>query len=554
MVNYTDVLIIGAGPAGLATADELSTSDICDKLDVTLIDKANKFGGNGGNTDNKWNILKADTKSKTGFWHLIADRGGVWNRQYIEDMTYLGQSIMEKLMKQDKKRNWQDLGEPGRYRYDSESYDYWEKTLGKNNLLLEPLEQFHVGTTRGNILMQRWGQELQQRGVNTQLNTEALNIEKTNQEDYNFKITTDKGDYFAKYCVLAPGRARENYGDDILSSVMEPLGLETIVNAVDYGVRIEFDNRAMWDITQWKGNNGIYDPKIETITPTGDEMRTFCANLRGGHLALEIKYVNGNKMVLVNGESSPEDHGNNPANLAILQTFNLKEPGNDPIEWTIKQLDIIRHLTTGLGETPRAVIQRMGDFLGNKFYELNPWLLNYKPGYEKHNLILPTRDEWDSRRSKYRDDRYNSFNREDFFKSTLDKRTQQGKGQLLGTPGNIRIAFNNSFVNNLEVMLFRLGNVFPMILHPSSVIAGPEVKYYARRALADLWSETNISGLYVGGDGGRGTHGIAPSVVNGFNIGQGIKIKYLGIEPEKTVYGKKIQVSPDYVGISDKKI
>ena len=105
MSYYTDVVIIGAGPAGLAAADELSTSEVRDKLEVTLIDKASKFGGNGGNTDNKWNILKADTKAKTGFWHLISDRGGVWNRQYIEDMTYLGQSIMERLMKADGKRD-----------------------------------------------------------------------------------------------------------------------------------------------------------------------------------------------------------------------------------------------------------------------------------------------------------------------------------------------------------------------------------------------------------------------------------------------------------------
>ncbi|MFH0875280.1 MAG: hypothetical protein V1859_05055 [archaeon] len=545
MIKY-DVLIIGAGPAGLAAANEFVP--YLGKLKIALFDKASFFGGSGGNTDNKWNILRSDaTESVTGFWHLIDDQGGVWSRPYIEAMTYAGAEKMEKLLSGSK--NESDLGKPEWYEYDPEVYHFWNEISKTHGLTFEKLVQFHIGSIRGREVMQRWGRQLQSAGIDTQLNNEILSVENSSDPDNRFKILAKKGVYFVRNVIIAKGRSKVEYNEDLLVKLSKSLGFDIVTNPIDIGVRIEFLPKAMRAVTTWhtasgEERSGIYDPKFRFKSARGDWIRTFCSNVKGGRLSLEK--LNG--LPIVNGESDPKWYGQ-PANTALLDTISLREPNANAIDWAMRQLFDFDQLTSLPGETSRVMIQRLGDFLGPSFYSLNPWIINYENGIAHPPIVFPPVNVWKYRRSRFSPGYHNSFNREGFFKTTLETKD----GTLLGTPGDFHMAFNGRICDNLRDTILALGALFPGILHPSTVLAGPEIKMYAVRGVADGFSQTKVKGLYVAGDGGRGTHGIAPSFVNGMNAAHGILLSF-GHSPTFKSRGKEYTVSPELVGANASKM
>ncbi len=70
-------------------------------------------------------------------------------------------------------------------------------------------------------------------------------------------------------------------------------------------------------------------------------------------------------------------------------------------------------------------------------------------------------------------------------------------------------------------MLMALDNVSPGIASDETLLYGVEVKFYSNKVITNNKFETNISGLYVGGDGAGITRGgLMQASVNGIILGR----------------------------------
>ncbi len=65
-----------------------------------------------------------------------------------------------------------------------------------------------------------------------------------------------------------------------------------------------------------------------------------------------------------------------------------------------------------------------------------------------------------------------------------------------------------------------LDHVVPGIASDETLLYGVEVKFYSNRVIVDKNFETNIKGLYVGGDGAGITRGLMQASVNGVVLGR----------------------------------
>ena len=69
-------------------------------------------------------------------------------------------------------------------------------------------------------------------------------------------------------------------------------------------------------------------------------------------------------------------------------------------------------------------------------------------------------------------------------------------------------------------MLAALDNVSPGIASDETLLYGVEVKFYSNKVKTNKKFETNIKGLYVGGDGAGITRGLMQASVNGVVLGR----------------------------------
>jgi hypothetical protein len=157
------------------------------------------------------------------------------------------------------------------------------------------------------------------------------------------RVKSVKGDFIARYVILAPGRV----GAERFSELAKRRGIEVEPGPLDIGVRVEVPAYVTEPITKV-----VRDPKIIMYTKSyDDKVRTFCVNPNG--LVVEERYPDGS--VGVNGESFATIKTKN-TNFALLVTVRL----TDPFEDTIAYGKAIARLATKLGGG-KPIIQRFGD-------------------------------------------------------------------------------------------------------------------------------------------------------------------------------------------------
>lgn len=124
----------------------------------------------------------------------------------------------------------------------------------------------------------------------------------------------------AKRVIVATGRR----GADWLENLCSEHGILHTPGPVDVGVRVEMRNEVIEDV-----NEVLYEGKlIGYPNPFRNKVRTFCQN-PGGFVAQE-NYDGG--LAVVNGHSFKERKSEN-TNLAILCSHNFREPFNQPIAY-----------------------------------------------------------------------------------------------------------------------------------------------------------------------------------------------------------------------------
>jgi hypothetical protein len=147
----------------------------------------------------------------------------------------------------------------------------------------------------------------------------------------------------AKHLILSPGRE----GADWLTGEFNKAKIELENNAVDIGVRVELPASIMEELT-----NKLYEVKLIYNAPTfGDDVRTFCMNPYG-----EVVCENYEGVTTVNGHSYA-DKKTDYTNFALLVSKTFTEPFKEPITYGQYIARLANMLSGGV------LVQRFGDLL-----------------------------------------------------------------------------------------------------------------------------------------------------------------------------------------------
>jgi uncharacterized FAD-dependent dehydrogenase len=115
------------------------------------------------------------------------------------------------------------------------------------------------------------------------------------------------------------------------------------------------------------------------------------------------------------------------------------------------------------------------------------------------------------------------------YKATFDSRNRHFelcKATCDATPGDITLGLPARIVDNLWQSLKMLDKIIPGILHPSTLLYAPEIKFFDTHFPTDRNLETNVKGIFVAGDGTGKSRGIVGSAISGMIAAKGIAGKF----------------------------
>jgi uncharacterized FAD-dependent dehydrogenase len=340
MKNKYDVIIVGAGPAGLFAAYELVKYKYGR---ILLIDKGKSaakrqtdeklFGVGGGGlfSDGKLNLTPKRMKTDlTEFLPLseadilinyidkIFQKFGVKEETYPKNLTK-ARSIVSQA-----KENGINL------------LMIAEKHLGSDHLVkyIYAMEKF-----------------LKKNKVDFLLENEVIKTKQLRKSEFLLHLKSGTN-ILTKKVIFAPGRT----GNKWLKDQLAKLGIQSVQGAIEIGIRVEVPASVLQEITSI-----FYDPPIFITTPSYDDLlETFCT-CPGGFVVRE----NYDGFACINGYSNKGNHSAN-SNFALLNKISLTQPVTDTIAYGES---ICRLISTIGGGKP--IIQRLSDF---KRHRRSTWL------------------------------------------------------------------------------------------------------------------------------------------------------------------------------------
>lgn len=334
-----------------------------------------------------------------------------------------------------------------------------EKQAAKAGVRFLPIRQAHIGSDHLTELMQRFHDDLVRMGVRFCFGARAASVV---AEDGRVRgVTLQSGEFLpAEAVLLAPGRV----GSEWVRRVLEEHGLSVVYNPVDIGVRVEVPAIVMADVIAV-----CYDPKFYVRAPTYDDMvRTFCVSPHG--FVVKETYAEEG-VVGVNGHALKDRLSNN-TNFALLTSINLTQP----VESTTAYGVSIARLATTIGGG-RPTLQSLGDL---RRHRRSTWSrLTKSPGD-----VVPTLED--------------------------------------ATPGDISMALPHRIVTDLLEALDILARIIPGLDADRTLLYAPELKRYANKPKTDKHLQTELSGLYVAGDGAGVARGIGGAAATGEIAARGI--------------------------------
>lgn len=322
------VIIVGAGPAGMFAAYELSRADI----DVLVIEKGKDvedrkefeimsgIGGAGTFSDGTVNLrpdiggdLTEYTKDEDRAWGLV---------DYIREVL--------------KKH-----GMPEPMRENPEKEEKLKRRAASVGSRYLPIIQSHIGSDKAPDLIKSFKEELEKDGVKFRVNTEIEDL--IIENDRCTGVVSKSGrEYSGQYILLAPGRV----GIDWVQRLTERYDLKANFAPIDIGVRVEVPSIIMDPVIDVNR-----DPKFHLYSKSYDDfVRTFCTN----HQGFVVK-ENYDGFIGVNGHSRTDIKTEN-TNFAFLVKLKLTEP----LEDTTRYGRAIAQLATTLGGG-KPIVQRLGD-------------------------------------------------------------------------------------------------------------------------------------------------------------------------------------------------
>lgn len=251
-------------------------------------------------------------------------------------------------------------------------------------------------------------------------------------------------------------------GSEWLAQALRDFGLEMGSNQVDIGVRVETFDTVMEEI-----NEHLYEGKFLFRTSVGTTVRSFCSN-PSGHVVIE----NHSGVMLANGHAfRDKDLGSTNTNFALLVSHKFSYPFNKPIEYAKSISRLANDLSNG-----SVLLQKFGDI-------------------QKGRRSTEKRIQ------------------EGFVEPTLKE----------AVPGNLCLVLPFTTMQSIIEMLHALDKVTPGIASEHTLLYGVEAKFYSMRPALTSEFETQIHGLYAGGDGAGVTRGLAQAGACGVAIARSIE-------------------------------
>ena len=349
-----DVVIVGAGPAGIFTALELVRQKSNKK--ILIIEKGRPIEKRvcPKSKTNKCVYCKPHCNITTGFSGAGAFSDGKLSLSPEvggELPELIGVKEAEELIKYTD-NIYLEFGADEKVEgvgKTEEVKDIRRKAI-KAGLKLVDCPIRHLGTEKAQEIYYKIEQYLLENGVEIMFYADVQNIVLEGEECKGV-IVDNNGtveNIYAEEIVIATGRR----GADWLEKICDEHNILHEAGVVDIGVRVEVRNEIMEEV-----NNVLYESKlIGYPEPFKNKVRTFCQN-PGGFVSQE-NY--DNNLAVVNGHSYKELKSNN-TNLSILCSAKFKDPFNQPIEYA----KMVGELTNMLGNG-KVLVQRYGDILDGK--------------------------------------------------------------------------------------------------------------------------------------------------------------------------------------------
>ncbi len=436
-----DVIIVGAGPAGLFSAYELITKN--SKLKIAVIDKG-FFVKNRVCPMNKKGIA-CQNCNPCG---ILSGYGGAgtFSDGKLNFIPKLGKSDLTKYMSESEACQLIDETELifNKFKMDAEIYpsnmdealEIKKKVaIAGSKLLL--IKQKHLGSDHLPEYIEGICDFLEKHNVTLLERANVIDIE-TEKEDYHrviYEKGTKKTELTCKSVIIAPGRT----GAKWIQELADKYKISYLSQSIEIGVRVEVRKEIMEEIT-----NIIYDPTIFIKTDTyGDEIRTFCTN-PGGYVTKENYYG----YICVNGHALKETKSNN-TNFAFISKVNLTEPVTN---------------TRQYGESIAQIANVLGDG---------------KP------IIQSLKDLKNGRRSEWH------RIKKGFIEPTLKD----------CVAGDLALVMPHRIITNILEGLEKLDKIIPGVNNDDTLLYGPEIKFFSNEIETDNKFRLKDANVYFIGDG-----------------------------------------------------
>ena len=459
-----DVVIVGAGPAGMFAAYRLVEEKFGGS--ILLIDEGKDIKDRKCPMEKTAECMKCipcDIMSGVGGTGTFSD--GTLNLRpdiggNLADYTINSKEANKLVERVDKVFLRFDC--PDRlYGVEKKAIHELKKRAASVGVSFVEVPQRHIGTDESPHVISAFKDYLTERGVEFLLETRVKDL-KINKNKCVGVILKDDSVIRGNYMLAAPGR----YGASWFNSLVSKHDIAARFSGIDVGVRVEVPSIIMDDIIEINR-----DPKFHIRSEKYDDfVRTFCTNHRGF-----VVKENYDGVVGVNGHSFIKKDSDN-TNFAFLVRVELTEPVEDTIAYGM----MIARLSTTIGGG-KPILQRLGDLRrGRRSHK----------GRIESNRIQPTFTDV--------------------------------------TPGDISMALPHRIVMDLLEGLKKLNEVIPGVYSDSTLLYAPEIKFYATQVQVNELMESSLINLFVAGDGAGLSRDIVNAAATGLLAARGILKKNEG--------------------------